>query len=255
MLNSLQPSPTLTTHEVQRSLRLMIWEGVASGAMFSLGSGGFMAAYALALGANNLQIGLLAALPFITQIAQLPAILAVERFRKRKIIQIPAMIATQALWLPIGAVPFLIDTPGAPAVVVVIALLGLRGLFSSVWATTWTSWMRDLVPQDILGSYYGRRLAIITGVVAAVGLGSSFFVRWWESTASQDDAVLAYSLLLIGGSLVFGLLSPVLTVWTKEPLMPAAPESGRSAFAVLTEPLRTRTSPSSYDSSSCGTWR
>ena len=238
MLNSLQPSPTLTTHEVQRSLRLMIWEGVASGAMFSLGSGGFMAAYALALGANNLQIGLLAALPFITQIAQLPAILAVERFRKRKIIQIPAMIATQALWLPIGAVPFLIDTPGAPAVVVVIALLGLRGLFSSVWATTWTSWMRDLVPQDILGSYYGRRLAIITGVVAAVGLGSSFFVRWWESTASQDDAVLAYSLLLIGGSLVFGLLSPVLTVWTKEPLMPAAPESGRSAFAVLTEPLR-----------------
>ena len=197
-----------------------------------------MAAYALALGANNLQIGLLAALPFITQIAQLPAILAVERFRKRKIIQIPAMIATQALWLPIGAVPFLIDTPGAPAVVVVIALLGLRGLFSSVWATTWTSWMRDLVPQDILGSYYGRRLAIITGVVAAVGLGSSFFVRWWESTASQDDAVLAYSLLLIGGSLVFGLLSPVLTVWTKEPLMPAAPESGRSAFAVLTEPLR-----------------
>ena len=216
----------------------MIWEGVASGAMFSLGSGGFMAAYALALGANNLQIGLLAALPFITQIAQLPAILAVERFRKRKIIQIPAMIATQALWLPIGAVPFLIDTPGAPAVVVVIALLGLRGLFSSVWATTWTSWMRDLVPQDILGSYYGRRLAIITGVVAAVGLGSSFFVRWWESTASQDDAVLAYSLLLIGGSLVFGLLSPVLTVWTKEPLMPAAPESGRSAFAVLTEPLR-----------------
>ena len=238
MLNSLQPSPTLTTHEVQRSLRLIIWEGVASGAMFSLGSGGFMAAYALALGANNLQIGLLAALPFITQIAQLPAILAVERFRKRKIIQIPAMIATQALWLPIGAVPFLIDTPGAPAVVVVIALLGLRGLFSSVWATTWTSWMRDLVPQDILGSYYGRRLAIITGVVAAVGLGSSFFVRWWESTASQDDAVLAYSLLLIGGSLVFGLLSPVLTVWTKEPLMPAAPESGRSAFAVLTEPLR-----------------
>ena len=238
MLKSFLPSPTLTTHEVQRSLRLMIWEGVASGAMFSLGSGGFMAAYALALGANNLQVGLLAALPFITQIAQLPAILAVERFRKRKLIQIPAMLATQALWLPIGAVPFLLDTPGAPAVVVVIALLGLRGLFSSVWTTNWTSWMRDLVPQEVLGSYYGRRLAIITSVVAVVGLGSSFFVRWWESTSSPEDAVLAYSFLLIAGSLVFGLASPVLTLWTKEPLMPAAPDSGRSAFSVLTEPLR-----------------
>ena len=113
MLKSFLPSPTLTTHEVQRSLRLMIWEGVASGAMFSLGSGGFMAAYALALGANNLQVGLLAALPFITQIAQLPTILAVERFRKRKLIQIPAMLATHALWLPIGAVPFLLGHSGS----------------------------------------------------------------------------------------------------------------------------------------------
>lgn len=240
MLKSLLPSPTLTTQEVQRSLRLMIGEGVASGAMFSLGSGGFMAAYALVLGASNLEVGLLAALPFITQIAQLPAILAVERFRKRKLIQLPAMIAAHALWLPIGAVPLLLETPGAPAVVVVIALLGLRGLFSSIWATTWNSWMRDLVPQSTLGSYYGRRLAVITGVVAVVGLGSSFFVQWWKSTSSPEDAVLAYSFLLIGGSLVFGLASPVLTLWTKEPLMPAAPESGRSAFSVLIEPLRDR---------------
>ena len=216
----------------------MILDGVASGAMFSLGSGGFMAAYALALGANNLQVGLLAALPFITQIAQLPAILAVERFRRRKLIQFPAMLASQAIWFPIGAVPFLLDTPGAPAVTAVIALLGLRGLFSAVWTTNWTSWMRDLVPQEILGSYYGRRLAIITGVVAVVGLSSSFFVRWWESTSSPEDAVLAYSLLLMGGSLVFGLASPIFTLWAKEPLMPAAPESGRSAVSVLTEPLR-----------------
>ena len=44
----------------------MRWVGVANGSMLSLGSGGFMAAYALALGANNLKVGILAALPFIT---------------------------------------------------------------------------------------------------------------------------------------------------------------------------------------------
>ena len=43
-----------------------------------------MAAYALALGANNLQVGILAALPFITQLARLPAILLVERIRRPK---------------------------------------------------------------------------------------------------------------------------------------------------------------------------
>ena len=240
MLPFLRPSPTLTDEEVGRSLRLMIWEGVASGALFSLGSGGFMAAYALALGANNLQVGILAALPFITQVAQLPAILAVERYRRRKAIGIPALWAAQLLWVPIGAVPFVMDAPGAPAVAAVIVLMALRGVVAPVWATSWTSWMRDLVPRDVLGSYYGRRIAVITGAVAVVGLGGSFFVRWWEGAASPDDAILAYSYLLIGGALTFGVASPVFAMRAREPLMPAAPESGRSAFAVLAEPLRDR---------------
>ena len=219
---------------------MMIWEGVASGALFSLGSGGFMAAYALALGANNLQVGILAALPFITQVAQLPAILAVERFRRRKAIGIPALLAAQLLWVPIGAVPFLLETPGAPAVTVVIVLMAVRGLFAPVWATTWTSWMRDLVPQNALGSYYGSRLATVTAAVAVVGIGGSFFVRWWEGVSSPDDAIFAYSILLIGGTLTFGLLSPSLALRAREPLMPAAPASGRSALMVLVEPLRDR---------------
>ena len=240
MLPFLRPSPTLTDKDIGRSLSLMIWEGVASGALFSLGSGGFMAAYALALGANNLQVGILAALPFIAQVAQLPAILAVERFRRRKAIGVPALWAAQLLWVPIGAVPFLMDAPGAPAVTAVIALMALRGLFGAVWATSWTSWMRDLVPRNVLGSYYGRRIAVVTGAVAVVGLGGSFFVRWWESAASPDDTILAYSFLLIGGALTFGIASPLFAMRAREPLMPAAPESGRSAAAVLAEPLRDR---------------
>ena len=95
----------------------MVYEGIASGAMFSLGSGGFMAAYALALGANNLQVGILAALPFITQVVQLPAILAVERFHLSKANGLPAWLLSNLMWLPIGAVPFLINTPGSGAVV------------------------------------------------------------------------------------------------------------------------------------------
>ncbi len=206
--------------------------------MFSLGSGGFMAAYALALGANNFQVGILAALPFITQVAQLPTILAVEHFRVRKAIAIPAMYGAHLIWLPMGAVPFLMDTPGAPAVAVVIAFLAIRGLFTPVWSTSWTSWMRDLVPQNILGSYYGRRLAIITSAVAVVSLAASFFVRWWEGIATPDDAILAYSFLLIGGSLTFGLIGPLFALRAREPLMPAATEQRRSAIEVLTEPLR-----------------
>ena len=209
MISFLRPSPTLSVQDTRRSLRLMAWESVASAALLSLGSGGFMAAYALALGANSLQIGILAALPAIAQIARLPAILAVERFRRRKAIGIPVLCAGHLMWIPIGAVPLLIDTPGVEAVIAVIVLLAVREIFPPVWASNWTGWMRDLVPRQILGSYHGRRLAVVTGAVAVISLSGSFFVRWWEGASAPDDAILGYSILLIGGALTFGVASRV----------------------------------------------
>ena len=194
--------------------------------MFTLASGGFMAAYALALGANNLQVGIIAALPFISQVIRLPAILAIERFRARKAIGLPAYYVGQFLWIPIGAVPFLLDSPGSTSVAAVIGLLAIRGLFVPIWSTSWTSWMRDLVPQAILGSYYGRRFAIITAVTAGIGIGGSFFVSWWEGVSLPERNVFAYSFLLIGGSLTLGLLGPTFALRAKEPRMAAAPGTG-----------------------------
>ena len=59
--------------------------------------------------------------------------------------------------------------------------------------------MRDLVPQQVMGGYYVRRLAMITTAIIVAGLGGSFFVTWWEGIAAPSDAILAYSFLLIGG--------------------------------------------------------
>ena len=73
-----------------------------------------------------------------------------------------------------------------------------------------------------------------------VGLSGSFFARWWEGRSAPGDDILAYSFLLIGGALTFGLASPLLAARVREPLMPAASTSGRSAFSTLLEPLRDR---------------
>lgn len=237
-LDFFRPSSTLTEAEVNRSLRLMVWDGMAGAAMFALASGGFMAAFALALGANNLQIGVLAALPFVTQIAQLPAILIVERFRRRKLLGVPCWYLSNLMWIPVGAVPFLMDTPGAGAVFVLMALIGLRGIFASAWGTSWASWMNDLVPQEVLGRYYGRRLAYVTALMAAVSLAASFFVRWWTESPAFGEAIYAYSFLLIGGALTLGVASPTFTALAREPLMPPSETTGRSVFSVLTDPLR-----------------
>ena len=238
MFGFLRPSPTLSEREVGRGLTFMLWDGVMGGAMFSLGSGGFMAAYALALGANNLQVGILAALPVASQIVQLPSILLVERFRARKAIAAPSWFLAQLMWLPIGAVPFLLDTPGAAAVSVVIVILALRGVFTSVYMTAVTSWLRDLIPQEILGQYFGQRFMVMTGAIVVTGLGGSFFVQWWQSATPPENAIYAYSFLLIGGWAFLGLTGPLFVAGTKEPLMPQAQEIDRSALSIILQPLR-----------------
>ena len=238
MFAFLRPQPTLTERETQRSLRCMNWSGVSAGAMHSLGTGGLMAAYALALGANNLEVGIIAALPFITQVMRLPAVLLVERFRVRKAMGWLAFAAMQLVWLPIGLVPLLLDTPGKLAVFLVIAFLGVHGVFSSLWVTTSNTWMRDLIPPDRLASYFGRRLGMVTLSISVVGLAGGFFVRWWESIVQPGDEILAFSLLLIGGVCIFGAFGSFAIARAAEPMMPPSAQSEQSPMNMLLAPLR-----------------
>lgn len=238
MLWFLRPSPTLSNREVRSSLRMMVWEGVTSEALVTVHIMGFLAAYALALGANNFQVGIVSGLPFVSLIVQLPAILLIERFRVRKAIGLPAWLIAHLLMVPIGAVPFLIDTPNPLAVTFVIVLLSIRGLFAPLWITSWMSWMRDLVPRKLLGGYYGRRLAASTASIAVLGLGSSFLVSWWEGRAPAGEETYAYSFIFIVGALTLGLIGPFMAARAREPLMPATPDPRRSSLSILTEPLK-----------------
>ena len=238
MFGFLRPSPTLTNAEVRSSLRMMIWEGITSEALATIQIMGYLAAFALALGANNLQVGLVSAVPFASLVMQLPAILLIERFRLRKAMGLPAWLLAQLLMIPVAAVPFFIDVPSSLAVTTVIFLLAFRGLFAPMWITAWMSWMHDLVPQQLLGGYYGRRLAASTAMLAVLGLGASFFINWWEGQAPSGQEAFGYSFFFIGGALTLGLIGPIMAARAKEPLMPASRESKQSPVAVLMEPLR-----------------
>jgi hypothetical protein len=80
----------------------MTWEGMASIGYTSITTSGFLAAYALAIGANNFQIGMLASLPFIMQLLQIPSIYLVEKVRFRKAISVISWFIAQLLWFPIA---------------------------------------------------------------------------------------------------------------------------------------------------------
>jgi len=60
-------------------------DGLTTQAIATLTGGVFLVAFALKLGASNLVIGILAAIPPLGQLIQIPAIYIVEKYRSEEI--------------------------------------------------------------------------------------------------------------------------------------------------------------------------
>ncbi|HSQ92706.1 MAG TPA: MFS transporter [Methanoregula sp.] len=231
VVTMLNPKETVTDDEITQGLSYIIKDGLATQAMVTLTSGIFLVAFGLQLGASNTVIGLLAAIPPLAELIQMPAITVVEKIRNRRLVCVGASIIARIFWIVIALIPFLFGP--AAAIPVLIVSLVLYGSISAISHCSWNSWMRDLVPQDILGSFFSRRmsLAVALGTVLSLAAGGliDFFHR-----ATDFPPVTAYSVIFLGG-FVAGLMGIWYMSRIPEPLMQMTPRvppltQVRSAF-------------------------
>jgi len=233
-----QPKPTISESELTSGLRWLTLEGTVSLGFNSITTSGFLAAYALALGADSLHIGVLAALPFLMQILQLPAISLVEKFRQRKAMAVISWFIAQSFWVPIALIPTFIAVPGGRAISLLLALMAIRGLFHASTNAAWNGWIRDLVPQPILGRFFSRRLVFATITGVAFSMAAALFVDYWQNHAAAGSAIFGYTYVLLFGALSLGLLGPIFMSRMPEPLMQPVTESQPSLWQMVMMPLK-----------------
>jgi MFS family permease len=238
MFKFLKPKPTISEKDIARGLRWLTFDGMVSQGFNSITTSGILAAYALALGANVSQIGIMAAIPFLMQTFQSLTIFLVEKIRKRKLIAVLSFTSAQLVWIPVALIPFMLKTPSTEAVLLLLGLLVVNGLFRSVTTSSWNSWIRDLVPQKILGRFFSRRMALAAFVGAVFSLGAAFFVDYWPGTTQGENNILPYTYVLLFGVIFLGLLSPVFMSLMPEPMMQPADKGGFSLRERLVSPLR-----------------
>jgi MFS family permease len=236
--SAFQPRENLTEQEVNRGLKLLNLEGMTSLGFFSITTSGFLAAFALALGANNLQIGILAAIPFIVQPLQIPVILLVEYFKRRKIIAVSSWFIAQALWFPVALIPYFIEAPGSWAISALLILMAVRGIFSSITSCSWNSWIRDLIPPQILGRFFSKRLALATVVTVVFSLAAGYFVDYWPNWFPAENPVYGYTIAFLFGAFFLGMASPVLMSFMPEPEIRTYHNQQISLKNSLSAPLR-----------------
>jgi len=224
---------TLTEEEVQSGLRAVIKDGLASQAMGTLTGGVFLVAFALKLGASNLSIGLLAAIPSLTQLIQIPAIYLVEKYRVRRAISVYASALSRIFWLAIALIPFLFSIE-AGLTFLVVALL-LHTAFGAVSNCSWNSWMRDLVPQERLGSFYSKRMSLTAALGIVLILGAGFYIDKWKGLF-PDHELYGFSILFFLGFLA-GMLGLYFISTIPEPRMAPTHEKPKF-FKLILQPFK-----------------
>ena len=221
------PSPDVA----ERASRLVLYDALSHEAMGALTTGVFLVGFAVALGASNFAIGVLAAVPFLAQLLQIPAVLLIERWRARRSVCVWASGIGRCFLLASAVAPLL--GPEAGVMALIGALVIHQGA-AAISGCAWNSWMRDLVPPTEYGRFFGRRTAATTAVSIVMAFVGGLAVDAWKDHV-PDNPALGYS-CLFATSVLIGLFGVYLLRVTPERPMPRVREY-RHFFKLLAAPF------------------
>ena len=135
--------PKLTDEQRRRGMQSITGLALSGQAVGTLTGGAFIVAVLVAYDAPLYVYGLLAALPSLAGVLQVPAAYLVERYRKRKQIAFAAFSGMRLVGLVFALVPIL----AAPetGTVLILAAVFAKSLAGAVSGPAWNSMVRDIV--------------------------------------------------------------------------------------------------------------
>jgi MFS family permease len=214
----LSPVPTISPKDIEQGKRALIHDGAWATVVGALGSGVILVGYTLELGASGQIIGLLAAIPFLTQLAQIPTIWLIERIRRRKMITIMATVIARMIVLSLAFLPLVGDTMLALGLVVAGHIL--LCVFGAVGGGAWNSWVHDLLPKQGLGDFFARRLFWSGSLSLIAGMFATGLVGRADMIFGAERKILVYS-VLFALSAIAGFISAYWLTRVPEPAMRA----------------------------------
>lgn len=197
------PDERATSRDFTYGRLWLLRNGISAQAMETLAAGPFLAACAIYLGASNITIGLLAAVPHLTQLIQLVGVYLIERFRVRRVIAVLSGSLARIAYL-VMIVAMLIPSANL-ALGVLVAAVALRYSFGALVGAAWNAWLPEIVPLERRSEYFGKRLRVMTIVGTGLSLAAAGLIDWW-SAESVNGFRYAY-IVLFGAALITGLHS------------------------------------------------
>ncbi|MEI7900114.1 MAG: hypothetical protein WCK89_07665, partial [bacterium] len=167
----------LSKDETRRGLRIATLEGSAAAVHNVLVGSAFLTGFALAWGANDFQLGLLGAVPFLGSLLQVGGAYVADRWPDQRRLTVALIgLLSRGTWFVIAAVPFLCGDSSARIMAWILALYFFYQATQNASGPGWVAWMAVLVPERLRGRYLGRRnlvteaFGVVTVLTAGVAL-------------------------------------------------------------------------------------
>jgi MFS family permease len=190
-------SAVLTETQIATGEKAILKDSLAGEAMVNLSGGAFITAMALHLGASNFQIGLLASLPILTNVFQLLSIWLVQRYNNRRAVAVISSFLGRFPMLFAGFLPFMFST--ALGLKLLLAILFVHYFFGSLAGASWNAWVKDLIPEKRLGSFFSNRTKLVTILSAVMGLAISFAIDYVKANYTEYLTFTYYAIFITGG--------------------------------------------------------
>lgn len=225
------PSNHLNDQQVQSGLQYFIRDGLAAEAMATFTGGTFLVAMAVLLKASNFQIGLLAALPSLTNVFQLLSVWLVQKYKNRRAISVICCFFARVPLFIIGIIPFLF-TKGT-SINVLLFFLFFHYFFGSISGPSWNSWIKDVVPEKMLGSFFSKKARLTQILNVTLSLAVAMMMDYVKSHFPGTELTTYAYMFVIGG--LIGMIGVYFLSRVPEPKTTL---ENKRLFDLLSKPLK-----------------
>jgi MFS family permease len=245
--DSASPNVRRATWPLRRQLTMITGAWMFGAIWFNVTTGAPLTLFFRGLGATPLQFGILAAIPYIAALCALPGSLLLESTGARKRIFLTAHYCQRSLWFVIGLAPLamlmMYGQAAAPrAIVMLLPMMFVMYACGATGGPSWVSWMADIVPQRIRGTYFARRRqwGIVCAVPAALLVG--FALDRLSSSAgiamvpAGVPPIVFWCAVLFAITAFFGLAD--ILGFQPLPHQPLEPRPAMAAVRALAHPLK-----------------
>lgn len=168
---------------LRAALRRVVVAWLFGAAWMYLVSGASFTRYAKLLHVSNFGFGLLASIPFVGALVQLPASFLMERYGHRKATFLWCATLHRFLWLVIAGLPWLLPERWQWSGLLILMLAST--VLANISTPAWMAWMAELIPGRIRGRYFSRRVQYGQAVGLVLSILSGMALDWPQPEESR----------------------------------------------------------------------